>query len=170
MRNLENAFKQFYKRCKSSAKKKGYPKFKSKHAKQSYTIGQGNTIKVKDNKISISLFREGIKGVISKPINGKIKKATVTKTKTNKYFISITYECDKVNLLKTGNQVGLDLGISKHVTTSVNESYDLPDYQTIDFKIRKQQRRLSRKVRGSNRYKKCRLMLNKLYEQKNQCS
>ena len=79
--NLDIAFTKFFKG------QANFPKFKKKSAKQSFTIQQG--IKIIKDKIKIPKFREGISIVLHRPIKGVIKRATINKSSTDKYFISI---------------------------------------------------------------------------------
>jgi putative transposase len=91
LKNLESAFKNFF------AKKAIFPKFKSKHKKQS--IRYPESCSVRNN--GLKLPKLGIvKAKVSKTINGKIKSVTVSKTSTDKYFASILFETDNLNINK----------------------------------------------------------------------
>ena len=85
IRNLDNAFTRFYKG------QGNFPKYKSKRkGKQSFHIPQ-NVI-VENGKLIIPKFKEGIDIVLHRETKGVIKSATISRTPTGKYFVSIL--CD----------------------------------------------------------------------------
>lgn len=82
--NLDSAFTSFF---KGQAK---FPKFKKKLDGGSFRSVIQN--KIKDGKIYITKFREGIKANLHRPVEGIIKQVSISKTPTGKYFASIL--CD----------------------------------------------------------------------------
>jgi len=88
LRNMHTAFDRFYKY------KGGYPNYKSKRDKQTFKISQPNTFHIKDNKLHIPKLKMDIKCVVSNELVGKPCFATVTKTKSGKYYINITVKQD----------------------------------------------------------------------------
>ena len=89
LRNLDRAFQNFFK------KQSGYPKFKSKHShNQSYrTRNQSRGIRIIDG--NIKLPRIGIvKTKLSREFEGRILNATVSRTASGKYFVSLCVEMD----------------------------------------------------------------------------
>ena len=162
IKDLDTAFKNFFKGA-------GYPKFKSKHkSRSSYrTNYTNNNIELLDSSIKLpKLGKIKIKDRTYRPRTGRILNATVSKTKTGKYFVSICFTDVEVNSLpKTSRKVGLDLGISKFITTS--DMYEVlnPKYlETEMAKLKKLHRSLSRKSKGSKNSEKARLKLAKCYE------
>ena len=162
IKDLDSAFKNFFKGA-------GYPKFKSKHkSRASYrTNFSYNNIELLDSSIKLpKLGKVKIKDRTYRPKTGRILNATVFKTKTGKYFVSICFTDVEIdNLPKTGKKVGLDLGISKFITTS--DMYEVlnPKYlETEMAKLKKLQRSLSRKSNGNKNKEKARLKLAKCYE------
>ena len=159
VKDLDTAFKNFFKGS-------GYPKFKSKHkSRDSYRTNCN--IKLLDGFVQLpKLGRVKIKDRTYRPKTGRILNATVSKTKTGKYFVSICFTEVEVNELpKTGKNIGLDLGISKFITTS--DMYEVlnPKYlETEMAKFKKLHRSLSRKSNGSKNKEKARLKLAKCYE------
>lgn len=153
LNNLESAYSRFFK------EKKGFPKFKSKHHdKPSFTAEQGTEIK--GNRIKLIKFKEGIKFKPDKrQIEGTIKQATVTRTTTGKYFISLLVdtglpfpELPPVDKSKT---IGVDLGITHFATLSDGTKIDNPKYLRKDeTRLKKAQRRASKKQKGSNNRRK----------------
>ena len=159
--NLDKAFSNFFRA------KKGFPKFKSKHSKQSFRIPQDVKINFDEYKFFVPKIG-WIKYYKDKPINGTIKFATVSKTPTNRYFVSITFESAQPR--KTGNGVvGVDLGIKHLAITSDGEFFENPKYLKQNLnKLKKEQRSLSRKFQKgkeqSNNYRKQRLKVAKIHE------
>ena len=83
--NLDKAFSNFFRA------KKGFPKFKSKHSKQSFRIPQ--SVKINFDEYKFFVPKVGwVKFFKDKHIEGTIKFATVSKTPTGRYFVSITFE------------------------------------------------------------------------------
>ena len=159
LRNMHTAFDRFYKH------KSGYPNYKSKRNKQAFKIPQG--FKLQDNKLYIPKLEMGIKCVVSKELVGKPCFATVTKTKSGKYFVSITVKQDNYHLYShTDKSVGLDLGIKDLVITSDGVKYPRLKKQIkqLKRKLKHNQRHLSRKQYGSKRYEKQVLKCNRIYE------
>jgi putative transposase len=150
LKNLETAYKNFFKF------NKGFPRFKSKHRKNSFTVPQ--SVKLNKNELSIPKFKEPIKVIIDRTFNGIIKQCTISKTTTNEYFVSILVETEYVKLKKTGKQVGIDLGLKDFAITSDGYKYKNNRYtKTYEKQLKKHQQHLSRKTKGSNRYIKQRI-------------
>lgn len=150
LKNLETAYKNFFKF------NKGFPRFKSKHRKNSFTVPQ--SVKLNKNELSIPKFKEPIKVIIDRTFNGLIKQCTISKTPTNEYFVSILVETDYIKYEKTGKEVGIDLGIKDFAITSDGYKYKNNRYtKTYEKQLKKHQKYLSRKTKGSNRYIKQRI-------------
>ena len=153
LKDLDTAYNKFFQ------KKSGFPNFKSKKNNQSFRIPQFFIIK--DNRSCFPKFKEGIKIIVHRKILGNIKFATVSKTKTGKYFVSITtdYEVKKKRI--SDNNVGIDLGIKDFAVCSDGKKYNLKiNEKNIKF-LHKQ---ISKKKKGSQNRKKAILKLAKRYE------
>ncbi len=120
--NLAEAYDKYYK------KQGGLPKFKSKkNPVQSYTCkcnktGKGGTIRVEDNYIVVPKVGK-IKFRDRQKPDGRIVNATVSKTGSNKYYISLT--CKEVKVeekKKTYKNIGIDLGLKVFCTMSNGET------------------------------------------------
>lgn len=151
--NLDKAFTGFF---KYGAK---FPKFKNRLNGTSFRSPHPKEIKLTDSKIILPKFREGIKIVRERTFNGDIKSATICRTSTGKYFISILVDTKKDVLKKNAvNQktsIGIDLGIANFIITSDGQKVDNPKYlrNAID-RIKVLSRRASRKKKGSSNKKK----------------
>lgn len=159
LKDLDTAYSNHFKGLTN------YPKFKSKKtSKDSYRTNCN--IKLLDGFIQLpKLGKVKIKDKTLHP-NGKLLSVTVSKTKTGKYFASLLYENVIIeDLPKTGRSVGVDLGLTKFITTS--DMYEVlnPKYlETEMAKLKKLHRSLSRKSNGSKNSEKARLKLAKCYE------
>jgi len=150
LKNLETAYKNFFRF------KKGFPKFKSKHNKNSFCIPQ--SVKLENGKLNVPKFNDPIDLILHRTFNGIIKQCSISKTSTNEYFVSILVESEHNKLEKTGKTIGIDLGLKDFVITSEGYKYKNNRYtKTYTKKLKEDQQHLSRKIRGSNRYNKQKL-------------
>jgi putative transposase len=91
--------------------------------------------------------------------------ATVSKTATGKYFISFSCSIEIKELPKTGKSVGLDMGIKDVIVTSDGFYSGAPKFTyQYEKRLGKAQRDLSRKTKGSNRWKKQRIEVARIHE------
>lgn len=157
LKNLETAFNRFFK------KKSGFPRFKSKKNGGSFRVPQH--IKLDKTHLFIPKFKEGIRIKLHRQVKGEVKSTTITRKPSGKYYASILVE-EVVNPKpKTNLGVGLDLGIKDLVITSYGNRFGNPKL-TKKYKnaLKKAQKDLSRKVKGSKRYNKQRLKVAKIHE------
>ena len=155
IQNMDIAFKKFFKGA-------GFPKFKKKSNKGSFSIPQ-NVI-VENGLLIIPKFKEGIKIKLHRPTQGTIKSATISVTPTGKYFVSIL--CDtktdaptKVPI-KENTTIGVDLGIKDFAITSEGEVFENPKYlRKAQSKLKYVQRKYSK-----NKGKRTKKKLVKLHE------
>lgn len=150
--HMDSAYKKFFK------EKAGYPKFKSKHDNhKSYTTNftNGNiALDFYNGKIKLPKLKR-IKAKIHRIFTGQIKSATVSQVPSGKYYVSILVETEHNPLIKTNEQIGLDLGIKDLCITSDGRKYENPKIiKKYDRKLTKLQRQLARKIKGSRNYQK----------------
>lgn len=161
LRNLDNAFKDFFKAGK------GYPKFKSKKTNRfSYTSKCTNGNIQYLGKV-IKLPKIGMIKTRNKLVpEGRIISATVTKEPSGKYFVSILCtDVPEKPLLKTNKNIGIDLGIKDFATLSNLDKIPNPKYLIkSEAKLAKLQRELSRKPKGSSNRNKARIKIARLNE------
>jgi putative transposase len=157
IRNLDSAYKNFFN------KQNKFPRFKSKYDKQSFKIPQ-NTL-INEGKLVIPKFKEGIKINLHREIEGEILFATITKSTTGKYYVSITCEVNYKPFDKTGSKVGIDTGIKDLAIFSDGKTYE--NIKVLKSKLKKlkyQQRQLSKKQKGSNSRQKQKIKLSLTHE------
>jgi putative transposase len=157
IRNLDSAYKNFFN------KQNKFPRFKSKYDKQSFKIPQNALIN--ERKLVIPKFKEGIKINLHRKIEGEILFATITKSTTGKYYVSITCEVNYKPFDKTGSKVGIDTGIKDLAILSDGKTYE--NIKVLKSKLKKlkyQQRQLSKKQKGSNSRQKQKIKLSLTHE------
>jgi len=158
--NLDRAYKNFF---KGQAK---FPRFKSKHHKQSIQYPQSVT--VKDEYLKVPKIGE-VKAVFHREVTGKIKTVTISKSSTDKYFASILCEVEVTDVKQLGDQIiGIDLGLKDFAIVHDGErvtKYANPKHLNRHQKnLALKQKKLSRKTKGSKSRKKFRKNVAKVYE------
>lgn len=172
IRQMDGAYQKFFKQ------RNGFPKFKSKKDKQSAlfpleAISKHNTFETRH--ISLTTPLKNIKFRCSdlyfsrlQKYNKNIRSATLSKTKSGNFFLSILIEMENTELEKfkhTNEQVGIDLGVKDFVITSDGEVFENKHFFKKEEKqIKKLQKQLSKKVKGSNNRKKTQICVAKLFE------
>lgn len=172
IRQMLSAYDKFFKQHN------GFPNFKSKKDKQSAlfpinAISRCNTFETRH--ITLTKPLNNIKFRCSdlylrrlQKYSKNIKSATLSKSKSGNYFLSILVEMEDTELKKfehTDKQVGIDLGVKDFVITSDGEVFENKHFfKKEEKKLKRLQRQLSRKVKGSNNREKQRVKIAKLFE------
>ena len=148
--NMDSAYQKFFR------EHAGYPKFKSKHdSHKSYTTNYTNgniAVDFEKGKVKLPKLKE-VKAKLHREFRGKIKSATVSKTPSGKYYVSILVEGDHEVLPHTKQNIGLDLGIKDLCITSDGKKYkNSKTIKKYERKLAKLQRQLAHKRKGSNNY------------------
>lgn len=156
--NVDKAYTAFFKG------QNDFPKFKKKSNGGSFNIPQ--RVKVENGKLIIPKFtkKNGIDIVLHRELKGEIRQATISKTPTGKYFVSILCETGETNKpkpkIKEETTIGIDLGIKDFAITSDGEVFENPKY------LRKAQDRLKYVQRkySKNKGKRTKQKLVRLHE------
>lgn len=173
IRQMLTAYTNFFKLHR------GFPKFKSKHDTvlsalfPIEAISSRNTFD--DKKITLTKDLNDIRFRCSKLYYARLKAykdnirgATLSRTKTGKYFLSVLMDIPDGELVKfkrTGNAVGIDLGVKDFVITSDGEVFENKHFlKRTEHRIKVLQKQLSRKDKGSNNRFKQRIRLATAYE------
>jgi putative transposase len=157
--HLDSAFTSFFKG------QGGFPKFKSKRkGNQSFKIPQN--IIVENDLLIIPKFKEGIPVVVHRTFEGTFKQATITKTPTGNYFVSILVETPDTKAPKVDitpeQTLGIDLGIKDFAVTSNGERIENPrTLKRVLGKLKFTQRKYS-KHKGKRTRKKLALLHEKV--------
>lgn len=161
--SLDNAFTKFFR------EKTGFPKFKSrKNPIQSFSVPQNYKVDYDNNKVFLPKIGL-VKTVLHRAFTGVGKTATVRRTPTGKYYISILVDDGKeVPEKSTFNEkvtVGIDVGIKDFAVLSNGEKIENPKYLRNSMqRLNVLQRRMSRKQKGSKNKNKARLAVSLLHE------
>ena len=164
--NLQSAYNNFF-----STPKVGFPKFKSKKRnKDSYTTNnQNGTVGIVDKKLrlpKVGLVRMVQHRII--PDSEKIKSATITRTPSGKYYVSILVEYDQIIPeieLSKDKAVGLDYASHSFYVDSQGREADYPRfYRKAQARLAHEQRKLSNMKYGSNNYRKQRIRVARVHE------
>ena len=158
--NRNTAFKSFF------SHKSGFPKFKSKRNDQSYTTNNQGSVKISDNNRYISIPKcPRIRIKKHRDFIGTIKSITVSRTTDNKYYISLLVEEENKPKKPTDRMIGLDLGIKELIVDSNGKKYKNHKYLTkSQNKLAREQRKLSKMVKGSNNRNKQRIKIARLHK------
>ena len=160
LRDLDRSFVNFFQ------KRARHPQFKSKHnSHQSYrTINQGNNIRITGRYIKLPKL--GYIKVRQSMEIGKINNVTVEHTPTGKYFVVLNVEFEPEFRPNAGGVVGIDVGIRAFYSDSNGNTVNNPKYLEKSMrKLIREQRRLSRKQKGSNNRNKQRIKVALVHEQ-----
>jgi putative transposase len=150
-------------RRKKTGKSWGFPRFKSIDRVKSFTYPQfGFKLeeKLQLSKIGIIAIKK------HRNIKGKIKTLTIKKTPSGKWFAIFTSEVEIIKTKKSKKpEVGIDLGVETLAYLSDGKTIDNPRHLTkIEKELKKRQRLVSRKKKGSNNRKKAKISLARLHE------
>lgn len=161
LRDLDNAYQKFFK------EHSGFPKFKSKktHDFSYKTKCTNNSIQFCGTHIKLPKLK--MVKIRDKQIpQGRILNATISQKPSGKYYVSLC--CTDVILQpfeKTGENIGLDLGIKEFAVINNGVKIDNPKYlrKSLD-KLARLQRELSRKTKGGSNWEKARIKVARQYE------
>ena len=172
--DMLSAYKNFF------TQHKGFPKFKSKKDNKQSCRFELGAISRRNDYTTYHLSLANIKNVKFKcnekyaeylqKYKSNIRQATLSKLPCEEFYLSILVDGDLTHkgLKDTDNVVGIDLGIKDFVITSDGEVFDnLHFKKSQSNKIKRLQRQLSRKQKGSNNRNKTRIRLAKLYKKIN---
>lgn len=150
LRNLESAFQNFF------DGRTGYPNFKHKHGKQTARFAS-NAFTLYGKALSVAKVPGELNVRWSRNLSDScnVTSVTLTKDPAGRYFVSLTCTEEKEPLPETDSTVGVDLGITDVVVTS--DGFKSGNPKHLDnglYRLRKAQRRLSRKEKGSQNWEK----------------
>ena len=145
----------------SKGNKSGKPRFKGVGRYHSFTYPQVKQESLVGNKINLPKIG-WVKLILHRPLphGFKIKTATITK-QADRWFVNLSLEDTSVPSLKIdvapneANTIGIDVGLKDFLVTSTGEVVPIPQYyRKAEAKLKRCQRKFSRKKKGSNRRKK----------------
>ena len=168
LKRVDKAFQAFFRRAKSG-EEPGYPRFKGYNRYDSFTypdasretsIKSGYTIK--DGKLHLSKIGS-IRIFLHRELEGKVKTCTI-KRDGDQWYASFSAELPDAVPITPKTSVGVDVGITSLATLSDGTEIENPKtLDKYDSKLRKEQRHLSRKKKGSNNRGKQKVVLSGIY-------
>ena len=159
LRDLDRGFVNFFQ------KRAAHPVFKSKHNHhQSYrTINQRDNIRIVGKRIKLPKL--GFVKIRQSMEVGKINNVTIERTPTGKYFAVLNVEFEPEPLINMGGLIGIDVGIKDFYSDSNGNVVSNPKYLEKSMrKLIREQRKLSRKQKGSNNRNKQRVKVALVHE------
>lgn len=166
--NLRAAYRKFFKGS-------GFPKFKKKGQRDSYTTNnQKGTVAITSKTVKLPKIGH-IKAKLPDKILGLVKSATISRDPTGKYFVSILVETIIEPLPKTHSKVGIDLGLTDFIVLSDGTKVANPKFLSkLQVKLAREQKILAkrreiakaqqRRLSDSRNYQKQKLKVAKVYE------
>ena len=150
----------------SVLKKKGFKVGRLKHVRNIDSIPLPqfkNTWNIQNERIRIQGLKKTlpVSGLDQIPENAEFANAILFK-KASGYYLHVTTYLPKQERIKTGKDVGLDFGIKDNIVTSDGEKFNvkIPESE----KLKRLQRHLSRKAKGSKQREKVKAKIKKEYE------
>jgi len=164
VQNLHNAFSHFFRRVRNG-EKPGFPKFKKRGVKESFSLRNAALFGVFGRSLRISRLKTRIDMRQPIRLQGKLKQVTISK-RAGKYFASFLIDTEDYvqDYPNRQESVGVDLGIKTLATLSTGETF--PNSRPLQKnlrKLKKLQRNLARKKKESNRYARAKLKIQKLH-------
>lgn len=159
LRDLDRGFVNFFQ------KRARHPQFKSKHNHhQSYrTINQGNNIRIAGKYLKLPKL--GYVKIRQSMEVGHINNVTIERTPTGKYFVVLNVDFEPQPMDNHGESIGIDVGIKEFYSDSNGNTVNNPKYLEKSMrKLIREQRRLSRKQKGSNNRSKQRVKVALVHE------
>ena len=167
-RDLKETYSQWFKSLSGKRKASiGEPRFKKRGVRESYRLPVKKFTVFQDEQL---LRLEKIGKVSCKysaiiPEDVKWISVTISKSYSGKFYASVLVEQEVKPLPLTGKRVGIDLGIKELMTLSSGHTIKNPRFlRESQSKIARIQKHLSRKIKGSNRYLKCKQRLAREHE------
>jgi putative transposase len=164
LRDLDQAYSNFFKSCKGEKKGKKVrpPRFKKRKSKQSARFAD-NGFKVNQHSVYLSKI-DDLKIVWSRELPSKPSSVTVIKDAADRYFLSFVVEINPEKLPDNGKAIGIDLGIIDFATFSDGEKVKAPKPLKKKLKkLKRLQRKFSRTTSCSNRREVARKKIARLH-------
>jgi putative transposase len=165
LRDLYSAYQHFFRRARNGDRKKGFPKFKSKKTDTPrFRIPQ--RVVLQDGSVSVPKIGM-IKAIVHRPLEGITKSATFKREACGHWYISLVTEQQLAPKADRPieTHIGIDVGLKSLAVLSTGETIENPRwYRTQTRKLRRAQKALSRKIKGSRNRGKARIVVARLHQ------
>jgi len=161
LRRVNLAFLAFFRRVKAK-QRAGYPRFRSKSRYDSFTYPQSG-FRLEAAKLHLAKIGS-VRLRLSRPVEGKIKTCTI-KRQPDGWFVIFTAEIEPESLPPCAAQVGIDVGLVAFATLSDGTKIENPRYyRESQVRLRRAQRKVARRKKGSNRRRKAVQLLARIHQ------
>ena len=157
LRDQQEAFKNFW------AGRAKYPTFKKKTARQSIRLTKA-AFSMKEGQLFIAKSKEPLAIKWSRELPSEPSSITISKDRAGRYFVSMLCEFESKPMPISKTTVGIDLGLKDLFITSDGEKSGNPKFtQRYEQKLAYLQRKLAKKLKGSNNRAKARLKVARIH-------
>jgi putative transposase len=160
---VERSFDGFFRRVAEGSQSPGYPRFKGVSRYNSFTYTQSG-FDLKGDKLTLSKIGS-VRVHLSREIQGKVKICAITKEIDGWYVVfTVDTASASKSLPKTGETVGIDVGIEAFATLSTGERIENKRFvKNAERELKTAQRRVARRPKktGSNRRKAVKFLARK---------
>jgi len=162
LRRVDKTFKAFFSRIKTG-EKPGYPRFKSRRRFDSITFpSYGDGVRLNGEVLRV----QGVGNIqvkLHRPLLGDVKTVTI-KRQCGKWYACFSVEYEATTFPPLDTEIGLDMGLTCFATKSDGKSVPNPRfYKQAEPKLRRAQRKIARRKKGSNRRRKAVVLLQKIH-------
>ncbi len=163
LRRLDKAFSAFFARVKRGDKP-GFPRYQSSRRYDSITFPTyGDGCRLMDSGKLRVQGAGHIKVKLHRPLEGKVKTVTI-KREAGRWFACFSVECEGKPLSISSEAVGIDVGLTTFATLSDGTEIQNPrHYRNAEARLRRCQRKVARRKKGSNRRRKAVLLLQRAH-------
>ena len=166
LQQKEIDFKEFRKQyfSKNRKAKQARCRFKNKYSKQSFRL-PNQKFTLKQHKIRLEKIGWVPAKIDRHPPKGcKYLSVTVSRDACGAYYASVLVQYEEEATQPSTRAVGVDMGLKDFVVTSDGERVEAPSYfRKSQAELAKMQRNMSRKKKGSNRYRKNKLRVARIH-------
>lgn len=147
-----------------------FPQFKKKFDnKQSFKVSVDpvvlKNLDVSNSRIWIPKLKQHVRFKQHRPLKGRVINYTITRKSSGHWFISFQCEVPKHEIRQKTNEIGLDFGVIDFIVASNGDRVPARKFcRNSERKIKKLQKKLSNKMKGSNNYNKLKRKLTRLHE------
>ncbi len=160
---LDLAFKAFFRRCQAG-ETPGFPRFRGKERYDSFTFPQSGFSITHDQRVTLSKIGR-VKMVYHRPVTGKVKTCNIHRSRTGKWYVCFSVECEPERLDPIDTQVGIDVGLKTFATLSTAEEIANPRFFRQEEKaLARVQRKHSQLAKGTPERRKHRKAVARVYE------
>lgn len=162
LQRLDLAFRAFFRRITSGERRPGYPHYRRSVDSFTYTPGSNPVVSGPHQTWRVKVPKVGeIPLRLHRPLPDDAKVRTVTvRSSVGEWFATLSLDVPDPppplpQCQSPMHPVGVDLGVAAALTLSTGERIESPRFWTdMEFRMRSEQRRLSRKQKGSHRYER----------------